>query len=157
MKRALLAAFVLILTSATAWAVDTIQIKPPLIAPDTPENRRMVNDVLKRSAVLASRKYGEYFTVEYGTRHSRPDYTIEIIASLDTDSAGVFEITKGDLEQSMSFLGVFKEESVGFIASIYASLWNTFTDGFAGRRVDPPRARLVLDPVSDRVTHYCGG
>jgi tetratricopeptide (TPR) repeat protein len=144
MKKVISAAFVLLVTAATVWALDTIQIKPPLIAPDTPENRRMVNDVLMRSAVLASRKYGEYFTVEYSTHNTRPDYTIEIIASLDNDSAGVFEIAKGDLEQSMSFLGVFKEESVGFIASIYASLWNTFTDGFAGRRVDPPKLLDVL-------------
>ena len=144
MNKALLTFFVAIITAASVFAVDKILVKPPLIAPDTLENRRMVDDVLKRAAVLATRRYGENFRVEYDADIAEPDYTIEIVASLDRDSAGVFEITDGDVEHSMSFIGVFNQGGVGFAASIYASLWNTYTDGFAGRIAAPPRLVDVL-------------
>ncbi len=143
----------LFVTVLCVSAVDTIRVTRPLIAPDTPANRSFVDDILERSAVLASRRYADYFTVEYaaaggvargGMTAGRADYTLQIVASLDNEAAGIFEMQTGDEEQSMSFLGVFTEESIGFIANIYASLWNTFTDGFAARRVDPPQLLDVL-------------
>ncbi|MBN1686695.1 MAG: hypothetical protein JW852_08575, partial [Spirochaetales bacterium] len=144
MKKPLFLVLLALAVIFQAAPLDMIHVAPPLIAPDTPENRRMVEDVLTRAAVLANRRYGAYFNVQYGKSAGRSDYNLEIVASLDNDAAGVFEIEKNGVEQSMSFLGVFREESIGFIANIFASLWNTYTDGFAGRRRDPPKILDVL-------------
>ena len=144
MKRAIAVFSLLLTTVLHLYAVDSLLVKPPLISPDTAENRRMVGDILTRASVLATRRYEHYFIVQYGATTLPPDYSIEIIASFDGTAAGVFKIIGGAEEQTVSYLDIFSEENVGFIASIYASLWNTVTDGFAARQTDYPALLDVL-------------
>ena len=56
MKKTALLTFLVFTVILPAAGVDTISVMRPVIAPDTNENRMLVDDVLKRSAVLASRR-----------------------------------------------------------------------------------------------------
>ena len=143
MKRTIVAV-ILMLSAGFASGVDSIVVRPPLVNPDTQENTQAVNDVLKRAAVLAGRRYETYFSVDFGTQAGRYDYTIEIIVNLDGGSAGVFEIGDGNDKHSASYMLEFNDENIGYIASIYAMLWNTVTDEFAARQVLPPDLVDVL-------------
>jgi tetratricopeptide (TPR) repeat protein len=153
MKRAITILLLFLTIFCHLHAGDRMLVEPALISPDTAENRQMVGDILKRASVLASRRYEPYFTVQYGVATGPSDYTIEVIASFDGTAAGVFKIIRGTEEQTVSYLDIFADENIGFIASIYASLWNTFADGFAGRQapypdlVDVLPAEIVLGSV----------
>ncbi len=153
MKRIATILLLLLKSYSGLYAIDSLAIMPPLISPDTAANRHLVDSILKRSSVLASRRYERYFTIEYDTKPAPSDYVIEVIASLDGSPAGVFKIIRGTEEQTVSYLDIFAEENIGFIASIFASLWNTFSDGFADRQVPPPSlvdllpAEIILGSV----------
>ncbi|MBT3274366.1 MAG: tetratricopeptide repeat protein [Spirochaetales bacterium] len=138
MKKSLILALFIVLNASIAVGADRMNVKVTIIDPNTMENRQKVGDVLTRAAVLASRRYERYFTAEYDADSGKFDYTVEVIASLSGTSSGVFLAEKDGNEQSISFLGEFNDSNVGYIATVYASLWNTYTGGFAGELSSPP-------------------
>ena len=66
MKKRVLSTLLLFVFIFSAAAEDTIRIAHPVIAPNNRENAVFVDDILNRSAVLANRRYADYFNVVYG-------------------------------------------------------------------------------------------
>jgi hypothetical protein len=63
----LLAIAAVIFSAALSFAEETILFKPPLINPDTPENRELVEHIVEDALLQANSFYANYFSVVDGT------------------------------------------------------------------------------------------
>ena len=127
----------LIVSVSSALAIDAISFTRPMIHPDTEANRVKVDGIFRKASVLASLRYEDLFSVEYGG--SGAEFTIEAVISFnDGEPVGSLSMSKRatNAEQSFPILGEFSEDKIGYYAAGFASLWNGFTDGF--RLEDPP-------------------
>ena len=121
----------LLLSISSATAIDTISFSKPMIHPDTPENREKIDGIFRKASVLASLRYEDLFSVEYGGTGS--EFTIEAVVSFsEGEPVGSLSMSKRgtNSEQSFPILGEFSEDKIGYYAAGFASLWNGFTDGF---------------------------
>ena len=87
--------------------------------------------------MLASRRYADHFSIGLEAGPAAPTYTVELVVSMEGETASSFTIKRGNDEHSFPFLGDYTEENVGYIASIFASLWNSFTDVFSNGIASP--------------------
>lgn len=139
--KTLFTVFVCAFSLSRLFAADFVQIQTPLVHPGTEENIQMVTDTLNRAVVLTNRRYADFFSVDFDDSAGAPDFVIELVVSIDDETASNFSIHRAtdDTEvHSYPFLGNYTEENVGYLASILATLWNAFTDGFISKRSDPP-------------------
>lgn len=137
LRRSLLLALCLFICfSASLPALDSIRLEPPLVDPDTPENRRRVTDFLERVQTFAGRRYGDHFT--FG---ATGDYSLRFVMTLESGPVGSLVMKKDGREVSMPFFGLPEAENVPYAAALVAALWNSFSGGLAG--MDAPAPELI--------------
>ncbi len=129
--RSVVFALSMFLVTGALPALDTITFETARIHPESEQNRRAVESVFGRAAVLANRRYADLFEVSYGATGGT--YHVEAVVTFTgPDPMGALTISKtgAPTEHTFPILGAFTEDKVSYYASGLASLWNAFTDGF---------------------------
>ena len=159
-RRAVSVAAALLLGSIPLFAVDSIRINEPMVYPDTPAARKILDAAFTRAAAEASELFADVLTVRYARAPrasadrdvTPPAYTIDVIAS-DTDDGRALVLTMtrvrdGRSTQPANFLGPWGEHLARDIAHSIRYVYQAFSGFDALPLAEPPE---YLDEFTGRM------
>lgn len=146
--------------SVPLFAVDLILINEPMVYPDTPAARKILDAAFMRAAAEASELFADVLTVMYaralrapGDRSgARPTYTIDVVAS-ESDDNRVLVLTMkrvrdGHATQPANYLGPWGEHLARDIAHSIRYVYQSFSGFDALPLAEPPE---YLDEFTGRM------
>ncbi|MCK5153333.1 MAG: hypothetical protein KAQ93_03160 [Spirochaetales bacterium] len=127
-----LSAIFLVLTAFPILGANSsnnkIEILKPTTYPDTPGNRKLINDLITDASVLTTRIYSDYVEISDATNSSRrnADYSLELNYVFDPGGS-VLQITLADKSSSesktLNIMGTISYDTPLFLARSIFSLW----------------------------------
>ncbi|MBN2323352.1 MAG: hypothetical protein JXQ30_06425 [Spirochaetes bacterium] len=147
MLRLLFAVFLFV--PPAVFSADRVALRPPVVYPDTAENRALAEKVVWRATRAAETKFGQYMTVSEAGGVAEADYSVEITAVLEKGNHAIVISMKrepdGTEARQFSLPGVVSEETAGYLAGAVFYLWASFHGGLSDLLGPPPGLVLSID------------
>ncbi len=152
-KMIFLAAAAVLFSASLCFAEETILFKPPLINPDTPENRELVERIIEDALLQANSFYANYFTVAAGMlrgdadrtadglSETAPDYEAALVANFAGEQSSLSVTMTGTAdgtEVSSTALGPITPARSDHLSDLLFYLYTGFHGYLEDGMKDPP-------------------